>query len=93
MANTHPPVMVTVHVEHGMLRAQAIKAKLEEAGVPVLLEYESAGPIIGITINGLGEVRIKVPADLADEARHLLEPSSLPLEFDEGEGNETANGE
>ncbi|HDD24201.1 MAG TPA: hypothetical protein ENF52_02055 [Chloroflexi bacterium] len=88
MTNTHPPTMTTVHVEHGMLRAQAIKAKLEEAGIPVLLQYESAGPIIGITINGLGEVRINVPADLADEARHLLEPSPSPQKFDEAVDSE-----
>jgi hypothetical protein len=49
-----------------------IKSKLEAAGIPVLLDYESAGPIIGITVDGLGEVRVLVPQDRAQEARDLI---------------------
>ena len=65
--------LTVIQVEHGLLRAQVIKAKLEEAGIPVLLKYESVGPVIGITVDGLGEVRILVPARCADEARALIE--------------------
>jgi hypothetical protein len=50
-----------------------IKGKLEAAGIPVLLDYESAGPVIGITVNGLGEVRLLVPQNRAEEARALIE--------------------
>jgi hypothetical protein len=60
-------------VAQGLLNAQVIKAKLEEAGIPVLLDYESVGPIIGITVDGLGEVRVLVPDKCADEARALIE--------------------
>jgi hypothetical protein len=67
------PELTVVYVEQGLLRAQVIKAKLEEAGIPVLLEYESAGPIFGITVDGLGQVRILVPNRHADEARDLIE--------------------
>jgi hypothetical protein len=59
-------------VAQGLLNAQVIKAKLEEAGIPVLLDYESVGPIIGITVDGLGEVRVLVPDRCADEARALI---------------------
>jgi len=65
--------LTTVHVTQGLLRAQVIKTKLEDAGIPVLLDYESAGPIIGITVDGLGEVRVLVPTRYADEARTLIE--------------------
>jgi hypothetical protein len=67
------PDLVTVYVEQGLLRAQVIKAKLEDAGIPVLLDYESIGPIIGITVDGLGKVRVRVPAQHADAARALIE--------------------
>lgn len=67
--------LTVVCVEQGLPRAHILKAKLESAGIPVLLDYESAGPAMGIIVNGLGRVRILVPADRADEANALLAPS------------------
>ncbi|HID88101.1 MAG TPA: hypothetical protein EYP52_00090 [Anaerolineae bacterium] len=61
-----------VHVEQGLTRAHIIKGYLEEHGIPVVLQYESAGPAIGITLDGLGEVRLLVPTRLAKWARRLL---------------------
>ena len=72
MQSRHPG-LVAVHVAQGMLRAQVIKAKLETAHIPVLLDYESVGPVIGITVDGLGEVHVLVPARYADEARMVIE--------------------
>jgi len=60
-------------VAHGLLKAQVIKAKLEDAGIPVLLDYESVGLVYGITVDGLGEVRVLVPTRHADDARELIE--------------------
>jgi hypothetical protein len=65
--------LVTVCVEQGLLRAQVIKSKLEDAGIPVLLDYESIGPVIGIAVDGVGRVRIQVPARYADAAWALIE--------------------
>jgi hypothetical protein len=65
--------LTIVHVEQGLVRAQVIKAKLEEAGIPVLLDYESLGPVMGITVDGLGKVRILVPNQYANVARALIE--------------------
>lgn len=73
MSDHATPELTTVYVEHGLLRAQVIKTKLEDSGIPVLLEYESVGPIIGITVNGLGEVRVLVPSQYANVARALIE--------------------
>jgi hypothetical protein len=67
------PELTAVFVEQGLLRAQVIKAKLEDAGIPVLLEYESVGPVMGITVDGLGQVRILVPNEYAAEARALID--------------------
>ncbi len=64
--------MVVVHITQGLLRAQVVKAKLEEAGIPAMLDYESVGRVIGITVDGLGEVRILVPMRYADRARALI---------------------
>ena len=73
MSNHTTPELTVVYVEHGLLRAQVIKTKLEDAGIPVLLKYESVGPVIGITVDGIGEVRILVPSRYADTARALIE--------------------
>jgi hypothetical protein len=54
------------------LEAQIIKGRLESEGIPVLLSYESAGLIYGITVDGLGEVKIMVPRNLEEEARGIL---------------------
>jgi len=64
--------LTVVRVEQGLLRAEVVKSYLEAYGIPVALSYESIGPIIGITVDGVGEVRVLVPSHLADEARQLL---------------------
>ncbi|MEJ5200269.1 MAG: DUF2007 domain-containing protein [Anaerolineae bacterium] len=64
--------LITVYTAQGMLTAEVIKGKLESAGIPALLAYESVGPIYGLTVDGLGQVRVRVPADYADDARALL---------------------
>ena len=63
--------LVTVRTANYM-EAQIIKGRLESEGIPVLLSYESAGLIYGLTIDGLGEVKIMVPRHLAAEAREIL---------------------
>lgn len=64
--------LVTVHTTAGLIRAQVVKAKLQAAGIPALLDYESAGPVIGITVNGIGAVRVRVPEEHAEDARALI---------------------
>jgi len=63
--------LVTVYVTTQM-EAQIIKGRLESEGIPVLLNYESAGLVYGITVDGLGEVKVMVPKRLAEEAREIL---------------------
>ncbi len=63
--------LVTIYTAKQM-EAQIIKGRLENEGIPALLSYESAGLIYGLTIDGLGEVRIMVPRHLAEEAKKIL---------------------
>ena len=67
------PGLTTVRVTQGLLQAEVCKSKLESVGIPVLLEYESVAPTLGITVDGLGQVQVMVPDDLADKARAVLE--------------------
>jgi len=63
--------LVTVCVAR-QLEAHVIKGRLESEGIPVLLSYESVGPVFGITVDGMGEVRVMVPEALEREARLIL---------------------
>jgi hypothetical protein len=63
--------LVTVRTTTYM-EAQVIKGRLESEGIPVLLSYESAGLVYGITVDGLGEVKVMVPKRLAEEAKEIL---------------------
>jgi hypothetical protein len=56
----------------GSLEAEIIKSKLESFQIPVLLQYEAAGRIFGITMDGLGKVKVMVPVDLLEEAKKVL---------------------
>ena len=76
------PELEVVHVAQGHLQAAVLKAKLEAAGIPVLLTYESAGLIFGVTVDGLGQVKLLVPAGCAEDARRLLEEDEAPLDYD-----------
>ena len=62
----------TVYTAQGMLRAMVIRGALESAGIPVMLSYEAIGQALGITVDGIGRVAIKVPGEWENEARDLL---------------------
>jgi len=62
---------VTVRTANYM-EAQIIKGRLESEGIPVLLSYESAGLVYGITVDGLGEVKVMVPKRLAEKAKEIV---------------------
>lgn len=68
--------LVVVYIAQGELEANVIKSHLESEGIPVMLQYESAGRVYGLTVDGLGEIRILVPHEFADEAREIIKPQS-----------------
>ena len=75
--SSDPPRLVTIYTSMGLLPAEVIKSKLEAAGIPALLRYQSAGPVIGITVDGLGEVQVLVPQELQEDALSLIEPVEI----------------
>ena len=58
---------------HG--EAQILRALLEDQGIPAALSYESAGIVYGLTVDGLGEVRILVPEEYLEQAQAVLAAS------------------
>ena len=65
---------VVISTVQGELVANVIKSHLESEGIPVLLEYESAGKVYGLTVDGLAQVKILVPQELAEKVRQIIEP-------------------
>lgn len=63
---------VEVRRVQGMIEAQPILAVLRANGIPARTRGEAVGAVYGLTLDGLGEVGILVPADRAGEARDLL---------------------
>jgi len=72
------PEFVVVRKVQGELIAQVMKTHLESEGIPVLLQYESAGIVYGLTVDGLGQVKILVPQEFAEEAEKILEEDTSP---------------
>jgi hypothetical protein len=72
--------LTVVATTSGMLRAEVLKSKLENAGIPAMLEYEPAGPVLGITVPGLSlsQVRILVADQDAADAHRILDTPPPP---------------
>jgi len=54
------------------LRAHAIKSNLEAARIPAVLSHDSASLLFGITVDGIGQVRVLARPEHVEEARKLL---------------------
>ena len=61
-----------VYHAYGRIEAEVVKGRLEASGIPAALDGEAAGQLFGITVTDLGEIRILVPTERAEEARELL---------------------
>ena len=72
--------LVPIYVSQGMLGAQVVMSKLEAAGIPAVLKYETAGQLFGLTVDGLGRVEVQVPEQWADEALSLVEEEQGPID-------------
>ncbi len=64
---------VVIKIVNGLPEAHIIKGLLESNEIPVRLEYEAIGQIYGLTVDGLGQVKILVPEEFFEEAESLLE--------------------
>ena len=54
------------------MEAQTIKGRLKSEVILSPLSYKSASLVYGLTVGGLGEVKILVPERLATAAKRLL---------------------
>jgi len=67
--------LVVVYVSQGPLRAQVAKSKLNSYGIPCTLRYEAIGRLLGLTVDGLGEVEVLVRARDLELAHEILDES------------------
>ncbi len=54
----------------GSMQGEIIRGRLEASGIPAMLDAEST--ILPFSVPDMGEVRILVPSERAEEARELL---------------------
>ncbi|MCP4216234.1 MAG: DUF2007 domain-containing protein [bacterium] len=63
-------------VVEGMMEAEIIKTKLENFEIPCMLKFETAGRLMGISMNGLGKVQVMVSSKDYDYALEIMEEAS-----------------
>ena len=59
------------------VEAELVRALLRSYGIPCSIRSDIIHGAYPLTIDGLGEVRLAVPAPLADEARAIIEAHRL----------------
>jgi hypothetical protein len=64
-----------VFTASGMILAKIVAGRLEAEGIATRFRYDVAGSIYGITVDGLGAVKIEVPEEEAERARAILRQS------------------
>lgn len=64
--------LVTVYTALGQMEAEIVRGRLETEQIPAVLVYESVGQVFGLTMDGLGQVQVKVPEQFAAEARAIV---------------------
>ena len=71
--------LAAVYTASGEMEAQAIRSVLEGAGIPAYIKMEAAQQLFAVTVDGLGAVKVMVPADRMEEARSVIENPAVPL--------------
>ena len=64
--------MVEVYRAAGEMEARVIQGLLESYEIPCLLESHAARSVHAFTVDGMGEVRVKVWESMATRARELI---------------------
>lgn len=72
--------LVVVHIAQGEAVGKIIKSHLESEGIPVLLKGETAGTVLGLTVDGLGAVKVLVPREFVDKAKRIIKPRDIDLD-------------
>lgn len=80
----------------GGINAESLIAALRGNGIPVSAHGEALGAIYGLTLDGLGEVSIRVPKEYLEEARLILaagEQGDLQLKENDSIEDEESSAE
>lgn len=84
---------VVVYTAYGKLDAETVRLFLEANGFDVLLNQESYGSTLGLTIGPMGEVQVLVPVSQAERAAAILnemeEGKFEDADWDESQIDET----
>ena len=67
-----PDNLVEVYRARNEMEAQVIKSLLEGYDIPCVFRANAAPSVHQFTYDGMAEVRIMVPAALADDAKELI---------------------
>ena len=81
---------VEVYTAANRLEAEVIKSFLQSFDIPVMLQDEAMGTVLGVTIGPLAEVKVLVPRPLALRAEELLEEQADTESVEEDSSNEDA---
>jgi hypothetical protein len=65
-----PWIVIAANLNPG--EALVIKGRLESENIPVLMQQEALGSVLGLTVGPLGSAKLLVPEPLADRALTLL---------------------
>ena len=65
--------MEIVYRSRGELDAQVVKGLLDSFGIPSVMQSQAPGSVYAFTADGMGEFRIMVVKELAEEARRIIE--------------------
>ena len=66
------PKYVEVYAAYGQLAGEMVRLLLVSMEIPAIASQESAGITYGLTVGPIGEVKIMVPEDRADEALEII---------------------
>ena len=72
-----PDEQVEILTVNGTTNAEPVLAVLRANGIPAAAIGESVGRVYGLTLDGLGLVRIVVPKEYEEQARELIEAGEL----------------
>jgi ribonuclease-3 len=74
------PDLIVIFRTHSDVEARIVRGLLEANGVPSVITSDVPHNIFPLMVNGLGEVRISVREDDADEARRIIDAHRTELQ-------------
>lgn len=64
--------LVSVFITYAQAEAVLIRARLEDAGIPAMIQQESASSALPLSVGPMGEIHITVNAENVEAAREII---------------------